>query len=83
MHRSGMAPILLFRSETRTRRGDITQFGGKIHSYNPQKVGTEFRSACCELPDMPQVPLCESCGTASHYGDAQQLPRQGGLGEIV
>jgi hypothetical protein len=44
-----------FRSQTGTGGGDIAQFGGKAH--NPQ----------CELSHVPQVPLCKSSGTASHY----------------
>src|ERR1700720_1249564 len=50
-----------------TSGGDIEQFDGKIHAHHSQQVGAEFRSACCKLSQMPQVPLCESHGTPRYY----------------
>src|ERR1700693_2610781 len=47
--------------------GDIEQFEGKIYTHHPQQVGAKFWTACRKLSHLPQVPFCESHGTASYY----------------
>lgn len=39
---------------------------GQIHAYNSQKVGAEFRSARCELSQVPRIPLRKGSATASN-----------------
>jgi hypothetical protein len=45
----------------------LTGEGRKTSAHNPQKVGAQFRFTCGEHFYVPQVPLGESSGTASHY----------------
>ena len=55
------------RSEIGNRGGDMAQFDAKVQAYNLQKFGAEYRSVCCELSQLPKVPLGKGSGAASHY----------------